>query len=235
MSHHRYPHRRLGINPVLLLCIAAVLLITVLPLGAFARNLPGTTTQPRTLDIEDFSIQPGGGLVTFLWRTSDDVLRSEFRLVCEHEGREWELAVNHAAPRVFRAVDESVAILLGGRFLYTLSRTDDGETWTVLASEAIMLPQYQVYNTLCGAFPNPFNPLTTIEFIIASPGKVRLEIFDVRGRSVRVLADRDFDRGEHNLTWRGEDDSGAALASGAYFLRMTSDQNSQLKRLILLH
>ena len=73
-----------------------------------------------------------------------------------------------------------------------------------------------------GAAPNPFNPRTTIEFVV--PGgpalDVALEIVDARGRVVRSVPARRFAAGRHGFDWNGTDDTGAAVGSGIYLYRV---------------
>ncbi|MCD4828994.1 MAG: beta-propeller fold lactonase family protein [Candidatus Cloacimonetes bacterium] len=77
--------------------------------------------------------------------------------------------------------------------------------------------------------PNPFNPSTTVQFSLAQAGTARLEVFDVRGRRVTVLADERFDVGEHTLTW-----DATGMASGIYLLRLQTDGRSLTRRMALL-
>lgn len=70
--------------------------------------------------------------------------------------------------------------------------------------------------------PNPFGERTTIQFHIARPGRVRFEIFDVRGRRIRVLLDQALQPGGHEVTWDGRDDRGFPCGSGLYLYRLTS-------------
>ncbi|MEJ2721783.1 MAG: aryl-sulfate sulfotransferase, partial [bacterium] len=65
-------------------------------------------------------------------------------------------------------------------------------------------------------YPNPFNPQTTIAFEITTPGRVKLEIFDVNGRFVVTLVDDELDAGTHVSTWRGRDRLGRPVSSGVY-------------------
>ncbi len=68
-----------------------------------------------------------------------------------------------------------------------------------------------------GAYPNPFNPTTTIRFATAAEGPVRVTLFDVQGRRVRRLADEIMPAGARSLVWDGRDDQGLAAPSGVYF------------------
>ncbi len=69
-------------------------------------------------------------------------------------------------------------------------------------------------------YPNPFNQGTTIEFGIPAGGHVRVGIYDIRGRLVRTLADRDYQVGFHQEQWSGKDDSGRSQPSGLYLVRV---------------
>jgi hypothetical protein len=70
------------------------------------------------------------------------------------------------------------------------------------------------------AYPNPFNPSTTIRFTAPEAASVTLQIFNIRGELVRTLVDRDFNAGVHEQRWNGRDDFGRRVASGVYFYRL---------------
>lgn len=78
--------------------------------------------------------------------------------------------------------------------------------------------------------PNPFNPLTTVSLTLPQADGLRLELFDVLGRQVTVLANRPLSAGTHRFVV-----DGAAWASGTYFLayRLSSGP-SGVRRLLLL-
>jgi choice-of-anchor B domain-containing protein len=82
--------------------------------------------------------------------------------------------------------------------------------------------------------PNPFNPSTRIPFELTRGGRVTLSIFDVAGRRVRALVDRDFPAGIHQADWDGRDDAGQTAASGVYFYRMQSGSQSETRRMVLV-
>ena len=82
--------------------------------------------------------------------------------------------------------------------------------------------------------PNPFNPSATISFDVASPARVVLRVFDVRGASVRTLLDRDLPAGRHDVRWDGRDEHGRAVASGVYFVRYESAGVRATRRALLL-
>jgi len=85
-------------------------------------------------------------------------------------------------------------------------------------------------------YPNPFNAGTTIPIKVAGDGSrnVRLEVFDVLGRSVRTLMNEPAAYGQHALFWDGRDDNGTVVASGVYFARLRVDGQAQEVRSMVL-
>ena len=78
-------------------------------------------------------------------------------------------------------------------------------------------------------YPNPFNPVTTIEYAIATPGRVQVEIFNLLGERVVTLVDQNQNTG----TYRVEFD-GANLSSGVYFYSIRANGFFKTKKMILL-
>lgn len=84
------------------------------------------------------------------------------------------------------------------------------------------------------AYPNPFNPSTTLSFELPAPAAVRLAIFDAQGRCVRRAQLARVEAGRHRWTWDGRDDAGQALASGVYALEFTAGPWQGRQKLTLL-
>ena len=87
--------------------------------------------------------------------------------------------------------------------------------------------------------PNPFNPATTITYLITGSGgsrpeRTRLEIVNVLGQRVATLVDRDLGPGQYSATWDGRDTNGRMVASGLYFYRLTRDGQSETRKMILI-
>ncbi len=82
---------------------------------------------------------------------------------------------------------------------------------------------------LNGAFPNPFNPTTTISFTLPQAGKTHLSVFDITGREVAVLANGWYNSGVHKVAFNG-----SGLASGIYFYKLTADDFSATRKMVLV-
>jgi hypothetical protein len=65
-------------------------------------------------------------------------------------------------------------------------------------------------------FPNPFNPGTTITFDLPKDDKVALQIFDIQGREIITLIDKNLKAGVHSFVWNGRDVNNNLMSSGIY-------------------
>lgn len=78
-------------------------------------------------------------------------------------------------------------------------------------------------------YPNPFNPTTTIRYSLPTAASVRIEIFNITGQLVSVLADNFQEAGYHTVNFDAQD-----LPSGAYFYKLTAGNFQSIKRMLLL-
>jgi len=85
--------------------------------------------------------------------------------------------------------------------------------------------------------PNPFNPVTTISFVVPGTGAERpvgLAVYDVAGRLIRTLTDESLGPGRHEAAWDGRDETGRSVSSGIYFYRIDIGGASASKKMTLL-
>jgi len=82
--------------------------------------------------------------------------------------------------------------------------------------------------------PNPFNPATTVAFDLPSSEQVKLAVYDLTGRRVRLLVDEQMPAGWHRVRWHGRDDSGSRVASGMYLCSIQAGSFTATKRMTLL-
>ncbi|MBK7702679.1 MAG: T9SS type A sorting domain-containing protein [bacterium] len=87
--------------------------------------------------------------------------------------------------------------------------------------------------TIISAYPNPFNPSTTIRFEIGTRNEIHLAIYDLRGRLISILVEGSVDAGHHEVEWRGSDRYGRSVPSGVYFCRLVCSDATQTRKLIL--
>ncbi|UCC45455.1 MAG: T9SS type A sorting domain-containing protein [Candidatus Zixiibacteriota bacterium] len=88
--------------------------------------------------------------------------------------------------------------------------------------------------TLAHNYPNPFNPSTTIGYHLQERSHVRIEIFNLLGRSTRVLIDGEQSSGQHTVVWDGRTNDGSIAPTGIYFYRIITDDYTASKKMMLL-
>jgi len=87
---------------------------------------------------------------------------------------------------------------------------------------------------LFDAYPNPFNPSTTIRVQIATASQVKLVIYNVLGQKVKTLFNGNLQPGSKKFVWNGRDDSGRQVASGLYFYQLKTQNTVQTKAVMFL-
>ncbi len=87
---------------------------------------------------------------------------------------------------------------------------------------------------LCGNYPNPFNPTTTIKFNINEGKKVSVNIYNIRGQKVKSLTNDYYNAGTHTLVWNGTDNNNKNVSSGIYFFKMKAGSYTRTKKMILM-
>ena len=83
-------------------------------------------------------------------------------------------------------------------------------------------------------YPNPFNPETTISYSVKEPGRVRLEVFNIKGQKVKTLVDEDRATGHYKLVFNAKDTRGRNLSSGVYLLRMSAPGYQKTSKMIFM-
>ena len=108
-------------------------------------------------------------------------------------------------------------------------------TMTVLDPALSPVQDLPSRSALVGAFPNPFNPQTTIAFELPDKRAVSLSIYDVSGRLVDVLIDDEIaSPGRNEVVWRGRDRNGRAVSAGVYFYRLDAGSFRATRKMVLV-
>jgi hypothetical protein len=87
---------------------------------------------------------------------------------------------------------------------------------------------------LGNAYPNPFNPETTINFSLPWDAPITVNVYNDQGQKVRTLVEGQMSAGEFKVTWDGRNDSGAQLASGVYLYKIEAPNLRLTKKVTLL-
>jgi len=174
------------------------------------------------------------GAVALTWDIfSDEALRGYqvYRSLREDPGRGSPVHGEQILPPTARSlVDDSVSPATWYRYTLVVIGENGAEAaWfsrTVKTGAARLELDQNV--------PNPFNPETTVSFVLPSAAPVRLQVFDVEGRLVSTLVDQSMPPGRHRVRWDGLDSRGSPVATGTYFYRLTAGKRSLSRKMLLL-
>ncbi len=83
-------------------------------------------------------------------------------------------------------------------------------------------------------YPNPFEENLTIEYQVTAAGPIRIEIFDMLGRPIRLIEDRNRAPGRYCVKWDGKNESGFRVCSGIYLCRLQSADGVMIRTILRL-
>jgi hypothetical protein len=98
-----------------------------------------------------------------------------------------------------------------------------------LAKDAETISALPQTTDLLGNYPNPFNPVTTVSFVLAEREAVKLEICTITGQTVTTLVDEIREAGKYQVSWNG-----AAMPTGVYLCRFQAGAVQKVQRLLLV-
>lgn len=95
-------------------------------------------------------------------------------------------------------------------------------------------PELKALMTLNPNYPNPFNSSTTISYSLNRASKVTLRIYNVQGRHIQTLQEKEQSAGTHRLVWNGRDLDQNPVSSGIYYIRIESRNFSQVQKMVMI-
>ena len=79
------------------------------------------------------------------------------------------------------------------------------------------------------AYPNPFNPKTTLNYSVDVEGDINISVLDMNGRVVEILYNGFSDIGHNSINWDASNSP-----SGVYFVKLISGNQSQIQKIVLI-
>jgi hypothetical protein len=111
-----------------------------------------------------------------------------------------------------------------------LTKFDGDGNFTHIDNEVVHINEYSLE-----AYPNPFNPTTTISYSIPAAAAVELSIYNVKGQKVVTLVNQHQEAGAYSAQWNGTDEQNNSVASGVYFYKLSDDSGrSSVQKCLLL-
>mgnify|MGYP002839105087 FL=1 len=139
------------------------------------------------------------------------------------DGEDWELI-----PVITNETKWSAAIPLADKNQITLD--SEINQW-ILRKSTLTVPNTF---TLHPAYPNPFNPNTTLRYDLPSDALVTLSIYDMLGREITQLVNTTQKAGFKSVQWNGSDSMGRPVSAGVYLYQIRASDYVQTKKMVLL-
>jgi len=181
--------------------------------------------------ISGFRARPTGNDIELSWKIVADERFDGFYVYRSESGDVDELLNTEMLSHEIRSFIDDTATP-GSRYSYQLVAVG-GETGDVRSQRAtVALPKLTA--SLRQNIPNPFNPTTTIRFVVPEQGNVTITVYGPDGQKVRTLVDQSYSPGEQSAAWDGTDENGKRVASGVYYYRMRIGKITQSKKMLLI-
>lgn len=188
-------------------------------------GLAGVDVSPAALETESWTFTAFDGAVAGPWRVilrgRDGSSSGPDAAVCRLDNGQWRplMTFHDKASNVYSAVSEDLG------------------TFALLSGAGTARSVLPRAFTLSQNVPNPFNPSTTISYIVpeeTAGGRVSIRVYNLRGALVRSLVDRDHQPGVYAVEWDGRDESGRDLPSGVYFYRLKAETAAISRKMVLI-
>jgi hypothetical protein len=176
-----------------------------------------------------------GGSITLTWRMAEDVAVSGFHIersdAADGSFVSIDLLISQTSGTSFSSVDRSVDTGRTYWYRIVLAGPSGEESYGPIEARVCAVPTaYWAYQS----YPNPFNPVCTIRYDIPSPGRVKLQVFDVSGSLMRSVVNGWREPGVYSEVWDGRDAAGKQLPSGVYFYRLEAGDFVATRKMVLL-
>lgn len=198
-------------------------------------NYVATFTTDNTFPVElnSFNAVIKGKAVELIWQTASETNNHGFEIEKKQSGSTWTTVGFKQGQGTCNCVtnysyaDNSIN---RGKVEYRLKQIDrDGKfTYSNIVEAIVGLSPNSV--ELSSNYPNPFNPSTSISFMLGTSGNASLIVYDVLGKEVAVIANGMFNAGEMNtFTFNA-----SSLTSGVYYYRLTSGATVETRKMLMM-
>ena len=184
------------------------------------------------IDYDDFNYSPESDWESYLYQLSGDTL---IIVSADHPCEDYSSDSITMDDCVQMVTDSSIMFAglenVSG-FYMTMERMMTRVSTVSISPTLETLPEKF---TLYPAYPNPFNPITSIQYELPKDEIVHLAIYDVMGRKVRTLVSSQRQRsGYHRTTWNATNDLGQSVSAGMYIYTIQAGEFRQTKKMVLL-
>lgn len=202
--------------------------------GALTGGPYHSSAQPLPVQLNSFNVTLQNNSVLLNWETATEINNYGFeiqRAEVKNQKLDWEKIGfvagqgNSNSLQSYNFVDKNIS---NGRYSYRLKQIDQDGSFSYSPIQTIdvnIIP----YNLEVKAFPNPFNPASTIQYSTPFNGNLTLKLFDLLGKEVYTLVDEYKNPGTYQVKLDGSN-----LSNGIYLLKLQSGNYNKFEKVILL-
>ena len=206
-----------------------------------ARNYAGMLSAPSpersvqivvvSVLIASFNARAVGDGVELSWRVEADERILGFRVYRRGpDGIERSLTPDLIAPGESSYTDRDTRAATSYTYLVAAVNESGDET----RSFPIPVETPELSLSLGQNVPNPFNPATTIPFVLDVASRVLVRVYDVRGAHIATLFDGTLPEGRHAIGWDGRNQAGRAVSSGTYLYSLIAGRQHLSRKMLMV-
>ena len=174
----------------------------------------------------DCEVEDQSDTISFSYEFDEDTLHIAGNVyVCEDETDGYQECLEDELPIPPELRDIGDAYITFGRAMVFT-----GDNVSISNANALIPNQFKVYD----AYPNPFNPVTTLRYQLPEANMVTVTIYDMVGREVKTLLNQQQTTGLHGIQWNGTNNLGNTVSAGIYLYQVQSGPYNQINKMILL-
>ncbi len=203
--------------------------------GAVINGVTYGTLYPLPVELISFSaVQTDNKSVLINWKTASETNNSGFQILKKkyESNEQWgNVAFVEGQGTTTEIQEYSYADnqLQKGSWLYRIIQYDYDGTHKLIGETPVDILMTPDVLTLEQNFPNPFNPLTTIKYTLASESFVSLSFYDAVGNEIARPINQETEAGVHTYEFNA-----SGLASGMYFYKLTAGDKSIVRKMLLM-
>lgn len=179
----------------------------------------------HTVQVANFSFSPStftiqsGDTVRWVWVSGTHTTTS---LTVPAGATAWDHPMNSTSTQF------DLKLTVAGTYTYQCSIHPTLMSGTITVAPATGLTDIKDNSLNVNTYPSPFTENLSISFSTPQKVATKVCIYDITGKVVKILANTEFDKGNHIITWDGKNDEGETVNQGIYFYMIESDGLSKV-------
>ena len=184
----------------------------------------------HTVQVADFSFTPStlninsGDTVRWVWVSGTHTTTSTS---VPSGAATWDHPMNSTSTQF------DVKFTVVGTYNYHCSIHPTMMTGVITVASTTGLPEVKNYSFNVKTYPIPFTDNLSISFTMPERGTTTISIYDITGKLIKILADMEYEKGNHIINWDGKNENGETVNHGLYFYMIESKGLSKVSGKII--